>query len=51
MQSACGAKLSMLFVHGFMEMFSVFVVVMVMTAPYVMSKHMIRGISGADCIV
>jgi len=50
-QSACGAKLSMLFVHGFMEMFSVFVVVMVMTAPYVMSKHMIRGISGADCIV
>ena len=48
MQSVCGAKLSMLFVRGLKEMFSVLVVVLAITAPHAMSRRMTQLSPGAS---
>ena len=48
-QSASAAKLSMMFLHGVWEMFSVLVVVLVISAPHTM-LHPSRGVSMIECI-
>lgn len=48
-QSSSAAKLSMLFVHGPMEMFSVLIVVLTISAPHIL-VHRTKSLSAGDCI-